>query len=150
MNPDPIHNAATDATSFFASLLHSVPDTSAIWPGEAVDDGSGLLMPALAGVAAAMTVAFMLGVYFQTGYRSYRDMIRHGLTAALGLSLLAFVVTDMRNAALAHIARTQFRPAAQFEWQWRQTTERARELAAEMGHTEMSRAFRPSPEAHQG
>jgi len=119
-------------------------DTSPIWPDQAAGDGSGLLMPALAGVAAAVTVALMLAIYFQTGYRSYRDMIRHGLAAALGLSLLAFVIYDMRNAALAHIARTQG-PAARFELQWQRTTERARTLAAEM-----DRASRPAPAAYQG
>jgi hypothetical protein len=101
-------------------------------------------MPALAGIAAGVTVALMITIYFHTGYRSYRDMIRHGLAAALGLSLLAFVIYDMRNAALAHILKNPVGSVAQFESQWQQATERAKTLAAEMeraGH---------SPEAHQG
>ncbi len=142
MNLDPISTAVAQMTSLFHQLLHSMPDAG-MWPDEGADDGSGLLMPALAGVAAAITLALMLAIYLQTGYRSYRDMIRHGLAAALGLSLLAFAIYDMRNAALAHIAKVH--PAARFELQWQTTTERARTLAVEMGRT-----IRSAPEAHQG
>ena len=138
MNLEPLHSAAAEMTHLLSSL------TANLWPDQGAD-GGGLLMPALAGVAAAVTVALMLAIYFQTGYRSYRDMIRHGLTAALGLMLLAVVIYDMRNAALAHIARTQLRPAAEFELQWQQTTQRAKALAAEM-----ERTTRPAPEAHEG
>lgn len=127
MNLDSIRNAAADAGHFLASSLQS---TGIVWPDPAAADASGLMMPALAGVAAAFTVALMLTLYFQTGYRSYREMIRHGLVAAVALSLLAVVIYDMRNAALAHVAaRTA---PAQFELQWQQTTARARALAAEM------------------
>jgi hypothetical protein len=143
MNFDPISTAVAQMTSLLRQVVHSVPDTP-IWPDQGAD-GSGLLMPALAGVAAAVTAALMLAVYFQTGYRSYRDMIRHGLTAALGLSLLAFVIYDMRNAALAHIAKAQVRPAAEFELQWQKTTERAKTLAAEMDNLTRSLSG-----AHQG
>jgi hypothetical protein len=143
MNFDPISTAVAQTTSLFHQMLQSMPDAG-IWPDQGAG-ASGLLMPALAGVAAAVTVALMLAIYFQTGYRSYRDMIRHGFAAALGLSLLAFVIYDMRNAALAHIARTQLRPAAEFELQWQRATERAKALAAEM-----DRIGRPAPEAHQG
>ena len=141
MNLDPISTAAAQMASLFRQVLHSMPDAG-IWPNQGAD---GLLMPAPAGVAAAITVALMLAIYFQTGYRSYRDMIRHGLTAALGLSLLAFVIYDMRNAALAHIARAQFRPAAEFELQWQKTTARAKTLAAEMDNLTRSLSG-----AHQG
>ena len=131
MNLDPIRNAAHDAAGFLASAAQSM---GVVWRAPLAGDGSGLMMPALAGIAAAVTVALMLAIYFQTGYRSYRDMIRHGLTAALGLILLAFVIYDMRNAALAHIARASIGPSTQFELQWQQTTARARALAGEMGH----------------
>ena len=123
MNFDPISTAVTQMSGLFHQLLNAVPD-------QGFDDGGELTMPALAGVSLAITVALMLTIYFQTGYRSHRDMIRHGLTAALGLMLLAIAIYDMRSAALAYIARA--RPAATFELQWQQTTERARELAAEM------------------
>jgi hypothetical protein len=145
MNLDPIRDAALEATSLLHSLLQSMPDTSAIWPDQGVDGGTGLLMPALAGIAAGLTVALMLVLYFQTGYRSYRDMIRHGLTAALGLSLLAFVAYDMRNVALAHLARTSAKPAIEFELRWQQTTERASAIAAEV-----KQQTKGLPQAHQG
>jgi hypothetical protein len=130
MNLDPIRDAASEATGLLHSLLQSMPDTALISPDQGFDDGTGFLMPALAGIAAAITVALMLAIYFETGYRSYRDMIRHGLTAAAGLSLLAFAAYDMRNVALAHLAPTSARPATQFELRWRLTTD--------------------LPEAHQG
>jgi hypothetical protein len=137
MNPEPLHNAITTATN----LLWGV---AGIWPDFGADDSNGLVMPALAGIAAATTVALAMTIYFQTGYRSYRDMIRHGLVAATGLALLAFAIFDMRNAALAHLAARTAEPA-QFELQWKQTTDRAKALAAEMDRT-----ARPAPEAHQG
>jgi ABC-type amino acid transport system permease subunit len=143
MNLDSLRSAAHETASFLASSVHSM---GLVWPGPAADDGSGLMMPALAGVAAAFTVALMLTLYFQTGYRSYRDMIRHALVAAVGLSLLAFVIYDMRNAALAHIVTRTAGPSTQFELHWRQTTERAKAIAAEMNQP----TSRPSPEARQG
>jgi hypothetical protein len=144
MNLDPIRNAATEVTSLLTSLVPSAPDAAGIWPNLSVDDGTGLLMPALAGIAAAVTIALAVTIYFQTGYRSYRDMIRHGLAAALGLSLLAFITYDMRNAALAYLVKTSA-PATEFELRWRKTTERARTLAAEM-----DRHTRTLHEAYKG
>jgi hypothetical protein len=80
------------------------------------DDGSlGLLMSGLAGVAAAVAVALLLTVYFQTGYRSYRDIARHGLAAVVALGLLAFVAYDMRHAALAYLGINPTKPAVEFE-----------------------------------
>jgi hypothetical protein len=122
---EPLHNAVTGMTGLFSRFV-------AFWPDFGIDDGTGLMMPALAGITAALTVSLALTVYFQTGYRSYRDLIRHGLAAAIGLALLAFAIFDVRNAALAHIARTHVQPTAQFDLQWHQTSERARALAAEM------------------
>jgi hypothetical protein len=58
---------------------------------------------------------------------------------------MAFVIYDMRNAAMAHLVKTSVAPTAQFELQWRETTERARKLATETG-----RNTRTSSEAHQG
>jgi hypothetical protein len=131
-----LHTTVTGITSLFSGL-------AGFWPDLSADDGNALVMPALAGIAAATTVALAMTIYFQTGYRSYRDMIRHGLVAAIGLALLAFAIFDMRNAALAHLAARTAEPA-QFELQWKQTTERAKALAAEMGHA------RGLSDAHQG
>ena len=144
MDPDQIRNAAAEMTALFHQLQQSVTDMSGIWPGQGTG-WSSQLMPALAGVAAAVTVALMMAIYFQTGYRSYRDMIRHGLAAAVGLSVLAFVIYDMRSATIAHVAKTPVRPAVQFEMQWRTATVTARTLA-----TEMDRTTRSLSSAHQG
>jgi len=44
-----------------------------------------------------------------------RDIVRHGLAAALALGLLAFVVYDMRHAALAYLGINPTKPAIEFE-----------------------------------
>ena len=66
------------------------------------DGGLGVTMSALAGIAAALAVAIMLSVYFRSSYRSRRDLVKHGLATSAALVLLAFVVSDMRHAALAY------------------------------------------------
>jgi len=133
-----LHATFTGMTGLFSGI-------AGFWPDFGTDDGNALVMPALAGIAAATTVALAVTVYFQTGYRSYRDMIRHGLVAAIGLALLAFAISDMRNSALAHLAARTAEPA-QFELQWKQTTDRAKELAAEMDTHNRTRSL----SAHQG
>jgi hypothetical protein len=81
------------------------------------DDGPelGMLMSGLAGVAAALAVAIILTVYFRTGYRSARDILRHGLATAAVLGLMAFVAYDMRHAALAYLGINPTKPAVEFE-----------------------------------
>ena len=79
------------------------------------DGGLGLIMSALAGVAAALAVAIVLTIYFRTGYRSRRDLMKHGLAASAALVLLAFVISDMRNAALAYLGINPAKPAVEFE-----------------------------------
>src|ERR1700722_15204546 len=136
MNLDLLHTASTEVTSL-------VSGAASIWPDLSADDGTGLLMPALTGVVAAVTVALALAIYFQTGYRSYRDMIRHGLAAAIGLALMAFVIYDMRNAAMAYLVKAADRPAAEFEHRWQQSSEGAAQpIAAEID--------RRLPEARKG
>jgi hypothetical protein len=95
-----------------SAWLRTVADSFGLFP----DDSSfGLLMSALAGIAAALAVAILLTVYFRTGYRSLRDIVRHGLAAALALGLLAFVISDMRHAALAYLGINPTKPAVEFE-----------------------------------
>jgi len=72
-------------------------------------------MSGLAGIAAALAVAIILTVYFRSRYRSLRDILRHGLAAALVLGLLAFVAYDMRHAALAYLGINATGPAVEFE-----------------------------------
>ena len=79
------------------------------------DGGLGIIMSALAGIAAALAVAIVLSVYFRSGYRSRRDLFKHGLAASAVLVLLAFVVSDMRNAALAYLGLNPAKPAVEFE-----------------------------------
>ena len=82
---------------------------------DVADGGLGMVMSALAGVAAALAVAIMLTVYFRSGYRSRRDLVRHGLAASAVLVLLAFVILDMRNAALAYLGINPTRPAVELD-----------------------------------
>ena len=74
-----------------------------------------VIMSALAGVAAALAVAIALSVYFRSGYRSRRDLVKHGLAASAVVVLLAFVISDMRSAALAYLGLNPAKPAVEFE-----------------------------------
>ena len=82
---------------------------------DSVDGGLGLVMSALSGVAAALAVAIALSIYFRSGYRSPRDLVKHGLAATLVLALIAFVAYDMRHAALAYLGINPAKPAVEFE-----------------------------------
>ena len=97
------------------SLLRMVADSLGLFPDDGPDGSLSLLMSALAGVAAALAVAILLTVYFRTGYRTLRDVVRHGLAAALALGLLAFAAYDMRHAALAYLGINPASPAVEFE-----------------------------------
>jgi hypothetical protein len=82
---------------------------------DSADGTFGIMMSGLSGVAAALAVALVLTVYFRTGYRSRRDMLKHGLAAAAALALFAFVVYDLRHAALAYLGINPSKPAVEFE-----------------------------------
>src|SRR3954447_19021715 len=97
------------------SLLKMVGDATGLFATDGPDGGLGIIMSGLAGVAAALAVAIMLSVYFRTGYRSGRDVVRHSLAAAAVLALLAFVVSDMRHAAQAYLGIISTKPAVEFE-----------------------------------
>jgi high-affinity Fe2+/Pb2+ permease len=73
-------------------------------------------MSGLAGMTAALAVALLLTVYFRR-YRSAGDIIRHGLTAAAVLGLLAFAVYDMGHAALDYLGINASKSEAGFEIQ---------------------------------
>jgi hypothetical protein len=98
-----------------ASLLRMVGDGTGVFADDSPDGALGMLMSGLAGVAAALAVAIFLTVYFRSGYRSIRDVARHGLAATLVLGLLAFVAYDMRHAALAFLGINPAKPAVEFE-----------------------------------
>jgi hypothetical protein len=99
------------ATSFF----RSIGDFTGLFATDGADGGLGTVMAGLAGVATALAVAIMLSVYFRSGYRSARDVVKHGLAAAAVLALLAFVAYDMRHAALAYLGINPAKPAVEFE-----------------------------------
>src|ERR1700730_5187919 len=79
------------------------------------DGGLGMVMSGLSGVAAALAVAIALTVYFRSGYRTTRDLVKHGLATLAVLALVAFVAYDMRQAALAYIGINPSKPAVEFE-----------------------------------
>ncbi|MGY3446146.1 MULTISPECIES: hypothetical protein [unclassified Bradyrhizobium] len=98
--------AAATLGDLAGSLLQTV-DPAAGWFDDAADGGLGMVMSGLAGIAAALLVAILLSVYFRTGYRSTRDIVRHSFATALVLGLLGFAVYDMR-----HDMRDYFGPSA--------------------------------------
>ncbi|APG12639.1 acriflavin resistance protein [Bradyrhizobium japonicum] len=82
---------------------------------ESADGRLGVLMSALSGMAAALAVALAMTVYFRLSYRSWRDVVRHGLATLAALALLAFAAYDMRHAALAYLGLNPSKPAVEFE-----------------------------------
>jgi hypothetical protein len=97
------------------SVLQVIDDLSGLFATDGSDGGLGMVMSGLAGVATALAIAIMLSVYFRSGYRSARDVVRHGLAAAAALALLAFVAYDMRHAAMAYLGINPIKPAVQLE-----------------------------------
>jgi hypothetical protein len=98
-----------------ASFLKMVGDNTGLFADDSPAGALGMLMSGLAGVATALAVAIVLTVYFRSGYRSRRDVVRHSLAATLALALLAFVASDMRHAALAYLGINPAKPAVEFE-----------------------------------
>jgi hypothetical protein len=115
----PIITVATHTAEFpggsAASFLKIVGDSIGLFADDSPDGSLGMLMSGLAGIAAALAVAIMLSVYFRSGCRSVRDVLKHGLAATLALGLLAFVAYDMRTAALAYLGINPTKPAVEFE-----------------------------------
>jgi len=92
------------------SFLKMVADGTGLFGNDGPDGGLGLLMSGLAGIAAALAMAIILTVYFRSGYRSLRDIVRHGVAAIVVFGLLAFVAYDMRHAALAYLGINATKP----------------------------------------
>jgi hypothetical protein len=87
---------------------------SSLW-SESADGQLGLWMSALSGVAAALAVALTLTIYFRMAYRSWRDVLGHGLAALAAAALFAFAAYDMRHAAAAYLGLNPSKPAVEFE-----------------------------------
>jgi hypothetical protein len=97
------------------SFLTMIADGTGLVADDSPDGWLGMVMSALAGVAAALAVGIVLAVYFRSRYRSARDIVRHGLAATAVLGLLAFVAYDMRHAALAYLGINPSKPEVEFE-----------------------------------
>jgi hypothetical protein len=97
------------------NFLRAVGGSLGLFADDSPDGSLGMLMSGLAGIATALAVAIVLTVYFRSRYRTGRDIVRHGLAAALVLGLLAFVASDMRHAALAYLGINASKPAVEFE-----------------------------------
>lgn len=82
---------------------------------EPADGQLGIWMSALSGIAAALAVALAMTVYLRLSYRTWRDVVRHGLAALVAIALFGFVAYDMRHAALAYLGLNPSRPAVEFE-----------------------------------
>ncbi|MDA9509847.1 acriflavin resistance protein [Bradyrhizobium sp. CCBAU 11386] len=82
---------------------------------ESADGRLGILMSALAGIAMALAVALAMTVYFRMSYRTWRDVVRHGLATLAAIVLFAFAAYDMRHAALAYLGLNPSKPAVEFE-----------------------------------
>jgi hypothetical protein len=106
------HVAALPGDSV-TSFLGAIGDHTGLFADDS--PALGMLMSGLAGVATALAVAIILTVYFRTGYRSGRDILRHGLATAAVFGLVAFVAYDMRHAALAYLGINPTKPAVEFE-----------------------------------
>ena len=81
---------------------------------ESADGRLGILMSALSGIAAALAVALAMTV-FRMSYRTWRDVVRHGLATLAALVLFGFAAYDMRHAALAYLGLNPSKPAVEFE-----------------------------------
>jgi hypothetical protein len=110
--PESAAHAAGPPDYHITSLLKM---SSGLFADDSPDGWLGIAMSGLAGVATALAVAIVLSVYFRSGYRSARDIFKHGLAAAAVLALLAFAATDMRHAALAYLGINPSKPAIEFE-----------------------------------
>src|SRR6266851_204172 len=113
--PEGAAHAAGPPGYAVTSFLKMVVDSSGLFADDSPDGLLGMLMSGLAGVATALAVAIVLTVYFRSGYRSARDIFKHGFAAAAVLALLAFVASDMRHAALAYLGINPSKPAVEFE-----------------------------------
>ena len=87
---------------------------SSLWT-ESADGQLGILMSALSGIAMALAVALAMTVYFRLSYRSWHDVVRHGLAGLVAIALFAFAAYDMRHAALAYLGLNPSKPAVEFE-----------------------------------
>src|ERR1700681_1102790 len=115
----PVLNGAARAAEIpgdsVTSFLRVIGDFTGLLAADGPDGGLGMVMSGLSGVAAALAVAIVLTVYFRSGYRTARDVVKHGLATLAALALVAFVAYDMRQAALTYLGINPSKPAVEFE-----------------------------------
>jgi hypothetical protein len=107
------HLAALPGDSV-SSFLKMVGEGTGLFD-DSPNGGFGMVMSGLSGIAAALAVAIVLTVYFHNGYRTVRDVAKHGVATLAVLGLVAFVGYDMRQAALAYLGINPSKPAVEFE-----------------------------------
>jgi len=107
------HLAALPGDSV-SSFLKMIGEGTGLFD-DSPDGGLGMVMSGLSGIAAALAVAIVLTGYFHSGYRTVRDVVKHGVAALAVLGLVAFVGYDMRQAALAYLGINPSKPAVEFE-----------------------------------
>jgi hypothetical protein len=112
----------TDAFSHLLSGLTALGSWASALPAS-LEDRLGLLAPVIAGAAAALAVAIAMAVYFRSGYRSSRDMLRHGFATIVVIGLLAFAAYDMRHPAFDFLGITPAKPAVELEIRLPKATE---------------------------
>jgi hypothetical protein len=114
----PLFKGATELAALrgdsATSLLQKVNVVTSVFT-DAPDGGLGIIMSGLAGAAAALAVATALTIFFHSGYRSARDLVKHGIAVTVVLALVLFVISDMRHAALAYLGLNASKPAVEFE-----------------------------------
>jgi hypothetical protein len=107
------HLAALPGDSV-SSFLKMIGEGTGLFD-DSPDGGLGMVMSGLSGIAAALAVAIVLTVYFRSGYRTVRDIVKHSLATLAVLALVAFVGYDMRQAALVYLGINPSKPAVEFE-----------------------------------
>jgi hypothetical protein len=107
------HLAALPGDSV-SSFLKMIGEGTGLFD-DSPNGGLGMVMSGLSGIAAALAVAIVLTVYFHSGYRTVRDVAKHGVATLAVLGLVAFVGYDMRQAALAYLGINPSKPAVEFE-----------------------------------
>jgi hypothetical protein len=114
----PLFKGATEVAALpgdsLAALVHRASDITGVFT-DTPDGGLGIIMSGLAGAAAALAVAIARTVYYHIGYRTARDLAKHAVAATVALALAAFVISDMRHAALAYLGLNPSKPAVEFE-----------------------------------
>ena len=79
------------------------------------DSWPGIVTSVLAGAAAAVAVAILMGLYLRRSYRSVRDMAVDGVALLSAFGLLAFAAYDVRHTAFDYLGFNASKPAVEFE-----------------------------------